>query len=54
MTEWTIDDDGRKEIPLGIIDHFSKVTVDGEVGQGIFELSLGRYEPLGLGAPEEG
>jgi hypothetical protein len=53
MTEWTIDDDGRKEIPLGIIDHFSRVTVDGEVGQGIFELSLGRYEPLGLGAPEE-
>jgi hypothetical protein len=54
MTEWTIDDDGRKEIPLGIIDHFSRVTVDGEVGQGIFELSLGRYEPLGLGVPDEG
>jgi hypothetical protein len=52
MKTWTIDDEGRREIPVGIIDHFSKVTVDGEVGQGIFELSLGRYEPLGLGAPE--
>jgi hypothetical protein len=54
LTSWTIDDEGRKEIPSTIIDHFSRVTVDGEVGQGIFELSVGRYEPLGLDAPDEG
>lgn len=53
LTSWTVDDGGRTEIPLGIIDHFSRVRVDGEVGQGIFELSLGRYEPLGLDAPVE-
>ena len=54
MKLWTIDDDGREEIPLGIIDHFSRVTVDGEVGQRIFELSVGRYEPHGFGPPEAG
>lgn len=53
VSSWSIQGDGREEIPLGIIDHFSRVTVDGEVGQGVFELSLGRYEPLGLPAPGE-
>lgn len=51
MTEWTVDDDGRREIPLGIIDHFCRVTVGDEVGQGVLELSLGRYEPMGFGEP---
>jgi len=51
MTSWTVDDDGREEIPLGIIDHYSKITCGGEVGSGVFELSLGRYAPLGLGEP---
>ncbi|MGB9182698.1 MAG: hypothetical protein WCB67_01430 [Solirubrobacteraceae bacterium] len=49
VQRWSIADNGRAEIPNTIIDHFSRVTVDGEPGQGVFELSLGRYEPLGLG-----
>jgi hypothetical protein len=51
---YTVTDDGRAEIPNTIIDHFCQVTLDGEIGQGIFELSLGRYEPLGLAALPEG
>jgi hypothetical protein len=52
MSSWTIDDDGRKEIPLGIIDHFCRVSAGGETGQGVFELSLGRYAPLGFADPQ--
>jgi hypothetical protein len=53
LTSWQISEDaGLVQIPVGIIDHFSKVTVDDEVGQGVFELSLGRYAPLGLGDPQ--
>jgi hypothetical protein len=51
---YSVTDDGRHEIPNTIIDHFCQVTLDGEIGQGIFELSLGRYEPLGLAALPEG
>lgn len=52
LSSWTVDDGGRREIPLGIIDHFCRVTADGEVGQGVFELSLGRYAPLGFADPQ--
>lgn len=45
---------GRSEIPYTIIDHFSKVTIDGVEGQGVFELCIGEYEPLGFGLPETG
>lgn len=53
VTSWTVDDDGRREIPNCIIDHFSRITVDGQVGQGVFELSVGRYEPLGFDFVQE-
>jgi hypothetical protein len=53
LTRWDNTGAGRSEIPVTIIDHFSRVTVDGEVGQGVFELSMGRYEPLGFGPPGE-
>lgn len=53
LTRYSVADDGRAEIPLTIIDHFSRFTLDGEVGSGVFELSVARYEPLGLGDPVE-
>lgn len=47
-TEFAHGDDAHAAVPAGTVDHFSRITVDGEVGQGIFELSMGRYDPLGL------
>jgi hypothetical protein len=47
-TRFSLADDSRAAVPAGTVDHFSKITVDGEVGQGIFELSMGRYDPLGF------
>lgn len=46
--------DGRAEIPYTIIDHFSRVTIDGIPGQGVFELCIGEYKPLGFGLPDTG
>jgi hypothetical protein len=46
--------DGRAEIPYTIIDHFSRVVIDGVPGQGVFELSMGEYKPLGFELPDTG
>lgn len=51
---FSIADDGRAEIPATIIDHFSRFRLGGEEGQGVFELNVARYEPLGLDDPIEG
>ena len=50
-TVFSVADEGRAEIPLTIVDHFSRFRMDGEEGQGVFELNVARYEPLGLGDP---
>jgi hypothetical protein len=47
-THFAHGDEAHAAVPAGTVDHFSRITVDGEVGQGIFELSIGRYDPLGL------
>lgn len=50
-TVFSVTDEGREEIPASIIDHFSRFHIDGEEGQGVFELNVARYDPLGLDDP---